>query len=373
VNFFLFRLWFPVAAAFVLLLCPAAKAQQKFPLQIEIMEQSNVGGRVHVQEWAQLFQSIDRSAVFRKGTNGERTRVVETEFGNRKGVLAVGIIERNGTIFLGGQKFTLNDPEALRKVLDKLEKFGPGGPPRENSSWGLNAEELAAVLQMFAPRVETLIDFRSPEAAIESLQLPKEFKITFTENTAARRVLPAAQMGDISPNCKGLSKGTALAIALSQFGMGFRPMGTAEGSYVIEVDVGNEGDNLYPIGWKNQLPIFTALPAIGKRIPVDLEPGTQLEQIIQLLANKLEIPHFYSGYELLTDGKDISKITYSRKPDKLTAVSLIRILGNANHIGLDINSLRTDEAGSLFLWITTTADSEAFQERFKNSGPAPPK
>lgn len=353
----------------LLMNCCVANAQQKqkYPLQIEIMAQPNVGQRVQVQRWAELFQGIGRSAVFRKGTNGERTRVVETKFGNRKGVLAVGLMERDGTVLLKGRKFTLNGAAALKVLLDTLEQHGPGGPPRANAAWGLDAGQLKAVLQLFAPRVDTVIDFRNPVAAIQSLNLPKDFTVTFSEKAAARRVLPAAQMGDITPNCKGLSKGTALAIALSQFGLGFRPMSAAGGRYLIEVDVGNESDNLYPVGWKNQLPIFNALPAIGKRLPVDLEAGTELEKIIQLIAGKLAIPHFYSSFELLTDGKDVSKLTYSRKPGKLTVEKLISILGNAHRIGLDIYSLRTDEAGSLFLWVTTTKDSAAFRKRFPDA------
>ncbi len=355
---------------FLLANCCIANAQQKqkYPLQIEVMAQPNVAQRVQVQKWAELFQGIGRSAVFRQGTNGERTRVVATEFGNRKGVLAVGMLERDGTVLLSGQKFTLNSSASLKALLDELEEFGPGGPPHSNASWGLDADQLKAVLQLLAARVDTEIDFRNPVAAIQSLNLPKEFTVTFSEQAAGRRVLSAARMGDVvSPNCKGLSKGTALAIALSQFGLGYRPMSTTDGGYVIEVDAGNESDNLYPVGWKNQLPIFTALPAIGKRLPVDLEEGTELDNIIQLIAAKLAVPYYYSSYELLTDGKDISKLTYSRKPEKLAVEKLINILGNANRIGLDIHSLRTDEAGTLFLWVTTTEDSRAFQERFPNS------
>lgn len=361
---------FRVAAAMYLLMscCDAhAQQQQRYPLQIEIMAQPNVGQRVQVQKWAELFQEIGRAAVFRQGTNGERTRVMATEFGNRKGVLAVGMLERDGSILLGSQKFTLNNSAALKVALDKLEEFGPGGPPHESASWGLDADKLKVVLQLLAPRVDTKIDFRNPEAAIQSLDLPKEFSVAFTRQAATRRVLSAARMGDLVPNCKGLSKGTSLALVLAQFGLGFRPMATADGGFVIEVDTGNESDNLFPIGWKNQLPIFTVLPAIGKRLPVDLEEGTELDKIIQLIAAKLAIPHYYSSYELLTDGKDISKLTYSRKPDKLSVEKLINILGNANQIGLDIHSLRTDEAGTLFLWVTTTENSRAFQERFPNN------
>lgn len=356
------------------LICQASPTQaqlKKFPLQTEIMAQPNVGQRVQVQRWAEVFQKTGRSATFRQGKQGERTRVEETKYGNRKGVLLVGIMNRDGSITVMGQTLRTSDSDKLDAILNILEEHGAGGPPNKNPTWGLNTDEFKAVLQLLAARVDAPIDFRSSVAAIESLALSKEFTVRFTEAAAARQVLPAAQMGDLQPNCIGISKGTALAIALAQFGLGFRPKSNAAGGFVIEVDVGDEADNMYPVGWKNTQPIFNALPAIGKTLPVDLEPGTPLDRIVALIADKLAVPHFYSAHQLLSDAKDISKMTYNRKPDKLAVNRLMNILSRANAIAADVKNLRTDEAGTIFLWITTEANGKAFNERFPDAKPSP--
>lgn len=356
------------------LACEASPAQaqlKKFPLQIEIMAQPNVGQRVQVQRWAEVFQKTGRSATFRQGKQGERTRVEETKYGNRKGVLLVGIMNRDGTITLMGQTLRTSDPDQLDAILTILEQHGAGGPPNKSPTWGLDTDEFKAVLQLLAARVDSPIDFRSSVAAIESLSLSKEFTVRFTEAAAARRVLPAAQMGDLQPNCIGISKGTALAVTLAQFGLGFRPKSNPAGGYVIEVDVGDEADNMYPVGWKNTQPIFNVLPAIGKTLEVDLLPETPLDGIIALIADKLAVPHFYSAHQLLSDAKDISKMTYNRKPDKLAVNRLMNILSSANAIAADVKNLRTDEAGSIFLWVTTEKDSKAFNKRFPDAKPTP--
>ena len=357
----------PGVVTVFLIFCTTTSAQQnRFPLQIDILMQPNAVQNVQTLQWAKVFQKISRNPTFRQGKNGERTRVEETQFGGRTRVSAVGIMNRNGSITFLRQTFLATQPAALEAWLNKLEQFGAKGPPHESPSWGLNDDQLKAVLKLLGPAVKTPVNYRNPVAAIESLNLPKDFRVRFTDTADKRRVLSAARMGDLQADCRGLSSGTALAIALSEFGLGFRPMANPDGGYVIEVDVGNESDNMYPVGWKNTAPIFTVIPAIGKSVDVDLDEA-DLDVVIQLIAQKLEVPHAYSAHQLLIDGKDISTIKYSRKPDRLSIERLMRIVGQAHDIGL---SLRTDEAGSVFLWITSKDDFEAFRKRFPDVRPA---
>ncbi|MEZ6130123.1 MAG: hypothetical protein R3C59_15670 [Planctomycetaceae bacterium] len=348
---------------------PSAAQQRtaKFPVQIEVLTQPSPNFKLHSLKWAEAFQKLSRSPVFRTGRNGETTKVEETEFRGRTGVKVIGIMNRDGSISFTGRTFISERPEPLEAWLERFEEFGAKGPPDESPTWGLSDDQFKVVLNLLAPTVTDPVDLSNPVAAIESLQLSKQFTVVFTEQAKPRRVLPAAKMGTIGLNCKGLSKGTALAVTLAQFGLGFRPLENPDGVFLIEVGVGNESDNQYPIGWKPNVPIFNVIPAIGKTIPVDLENG-DLDAIIQLMAQKLEVPYCYAAYPLLIEGKDISKLKYSRKPDKLSIERLMRIVGQAHDIGL---SLRTDEAGSVFLWVTTDANVDAWQQRFAHIRPAP--
>jgi hypothetical protein len=303
------------------------------------------------------------------------TGVEETDYLGRKGVRVTGMMNRTGTISFTGRTFNTEQPAELEEWFLKLEEFGAKGPPDESPTWGLSDVDFKRVLNLLAAAVTDPIDLTSPEAAVQSLKLPSQFSVTFSEEADKRRLLPAARMGEIPLNCKGLSKGTALAMTLAQFGLGFRPMSPAADGprsdakvgFVLEIHVGDESDNLYPIGWKPMAPIFNVIPAIGKTVPVDLEKA-DLHLIIELIAQKLEVPFACAAWPLMREGRDISKTTYSRKPDKLSIDSLMRIVGQAHEIGL---SLRTDEAGSVFLWVTTEANFEAFRQRFAHIRPAP--
>jgi len=206
------------------------------------------------------------------------------------------------------------------------------------------------------------IDVHSPMTAVGSAKLSKQFLVRYTPKAQQRITSPAASVSERKFDSAGISKGSALAAGLAQFGLGFRPKVNPRSGYILEIDVGDEDDNLYPIGWKNTAPLFHLVP-IGNTIEVDLpeENAAALDDVIALVGEKLKVPHLYSSYQLLKRKKNISAIPYSRKPQKLAIERFMNILGTSHQIGL---SLRTDEAGKVFLWITSSSDYESFRKRF---------
>jgi hypothetical protein len=129
---------------------------------------------------------------------------------------------------------------------------------------------------------------------------------------------------------------------------------------VIEIDRGDESTNLWPVGWKTKEQVNVAVPALYKAIPVSAE-DFQLTALIDVLSSKLQVPHFYSSASLRAAGIFPAEIKYSRKPDKISPMKLMQLLGDRYQMGLDI---RADENGRCFLWITTRAEYLAFRNRF---------
>ena len=358
------------AAAFLfitLLSKTAATANQSLPLRIEVLMQPTPVYRVQAQTWTRVFQQMEFSAVFRTGRDGERTRVEETEFQGRKSITAVGILNRDGSITFTDQTFVALRPEPLKAWLDRLKQFGPNGPPNESPTWGLSEDQFAEVLKLLAAPVSDPVKMKSPLNVVDSLKLPDRFQITFTD-AGRQRAFPKttytpAAMDDFS----GLSKGSTLAAALAQFGLGFRPKAGPNGRFLLEIDAGTEADNMYPVGWKNTGPIMNVVPDLGKTIPVDLDKAN-VKALIALIAGKLNVATITSAYALAIEGRNTDTMTYSRKPDKLPIQSLMDNLGAAKDIAL---SLRTDEAGNIFLWVTTIRDEAAFKTRFAHIRPSP--
>ncbi len=343
-----------------------AQAPRKYPVQIEVLIQPLPAYRLHTQKWGQVFYEMQRRATFRSGRTGEKTRVEESETGAQESVTAIGIMNRNGSITFRNQTFTITNPKPLIEWLEELEKYGAKGPPNESSTWGLNDKQFADVLKALSQRVTEPVSLTSVEDAIASLDLPNSFRIEFTA-AGRQRAIRARANDELAKDFKGLTKGSVLAATLARFGLGFRPKADDGSGFIIEIDAGNESSNLYPVGWQNNEPITLVVPELAKTIPVGLN-DVPLDALIADIARKLKLPHFYSTFEIAASGKDVTKIKYSRKPDRITPYELMSIVSKTHHLGL---SLRTDEAGNVFLWITTEDDYQAFRKRFAHAAPKP--
>ena len=110
-------------------------------------------------------------------------------------------------------------------------------------------------------------------------------------------------------------------------------------------------------------------PAISKTITVELE-DEPLDGLMKIIAQRLQVPLVYSGNALITAGRDVSRIRYSRRRDRISPFRLMSIMGSSQKLGMTI---RTDEAGKVFLWVTTRENSTAFERRFARREDAPPR
>lgn len=350
-----------VLATFAGLMLPAACAQQgSRAVQLEILMEPGTSPQLYARDWAGVFQKMGFTPVFRQGRQGERTIVEDFEVRGRKGVKIIGLLERQGAISFVGQSFILTQEEPLQAWLTKLQANGAKGPPNEHPTWGLNEDQYAEVLKLLGTPVDREVDFSNAMKAVVSLRLPTEFKLKFTQAAAKRAVDKPEFIGDAKPDLSVYSKGTALAVALAHFGLGYRPLENPDGEYIIEVDVGDETSNMYPVGWKNTLPVTKVVPGIAKPIVINLT-DVPMDALVQVLAGKMELPAMFSSAALKAEGKDLSRIKFSRT-QTLSPFRLMDVLGRAQKIGL---SVRTDEAGKSFLWVTTKSDFDAFRKRFR--------
>jgi hypothetical protein len=266
----------------------------------------------------------------------------------------------DGSIKIGNRKFSVADLKSLTDQLDQLATFGAGGPPAKNPKWGLTGDQLLEITQILKEPVAQEVVLQSPVVTLESLGLPAGIRMTFTD---AAREVALGRRPDSAPetlNLNGFSKGTAIAIVLAQYGLGFRPQRIAAGQYHMEIDTGNESSNLWPAGWKTQESTAVVLPVYLKSIPVDVEDA-EVSAVLEVVADKLEIPVQMSSLALSVKGLDPDVLTYTRKADRVSPARLLTAIGDKLELGFDV---RVDEGGKLFLWVTTKDESTAFRTRF---------
>ncbi|MEP3477915.1 MAG: hypothetical protein ABJZ55_01590 [Fuerstiella sp.] len=341
----------------------------RFPVVIEVMTQPTVQQNVMMRRWQPIFEQLGQTVNFRSGRNGERVSLLETNNSGGKGVRVIGLLNADGTIRFPGKTFSMNSPRTVADWLARLKQYGARGPVNEDLTWGLGTEDFKQILVLLKAPAGESVATESVTAAIESLNLQSDFRIQFTAKARVLAAGQASQIADLTPDCSRLSKGSALAVVLAQSGLGFRPKKGSGGRFLLEVDVGDEGDNLYPIGWKNEAPITIAVKNLVKRFDISLE-DQNANLVIQLLAKKLELPFAYASRELVEANKNPDDLKYSRKSGKTSAYRLIESIEARFDLGI---SFRTDEAGQLFLWVTTKENEKAFDQRFAHVKPKLPE
>lgn len=338
-----------------------SSGQEPFELEIEILIQPQPAYRINAQKWGRAFQDLGYAVRFREGRAGERTRIEDLERSGGRTSLIVGILEQDGQILIVRERYQLAEAAKFQELAEQVRRYGAAGPPASSPRWGMSEEQFAAVAQLLSTPVSETVSVDSASGIVHSLQLPTIFQVKVTDAAREheRSLKKTSELDGV--NLKSMSKGTAMALALSQLGLGFRVMsGKAAGDYVIEIDRGDESTNLWPVGWKTKEQANVAVPALYKAIPVSAE-DFQLTALIDVLSSKLQVPHFYSAASLRAAGIFPAEIRYSRKPDKISPMKLMQLLGDRYQMGLDI---RADENGRCFLWITTRAEYLAFRNRF---------
>ena len=351
----------------MLLVAEPICAQQPSPppkqrLDIEVLIQSQPSFRVAAQDWGREFQTLGYSPRFRLPRPGDELRIEDSTLDDQPVVHVIGGMSKDGAIEFANRKFTLADLKPLAEFLDELATFGAGGRPETNPTWGLTNENLAELIAVMAEPIAAPITLDSPAVTLDSIGVPASIRLSYSE---AARSIALGKRPDTAPeslDLTGVSRGTAIAIVLAQYGLGFRPQRNEAGTITLEVDVGDETSNLWPAGWKTQESAGTVVPAWIKSIPVDLDE-VEVSTITSAFAERLQVSYFASTHSLARSGIDLDVVTYTHRNSKVSPFRLLTAVGGKLHLGFDI---RADEAGHVFLWVTTEEEMLAFRKRFES-------
>lgn len=329
-------------------------------LDVEVLIQSQPSYRIKSQEWGRVFQELGYSVRFREPRAGEASRIEDLDRDDFVATHVVAAMAADGSIRIGTQKFDIESTKPLTLALEEIQRHGAKGPPDSNPTWGLTDEQFKEVTRLLGVPVENPVELQSSILAVESAGLPANMRIKFTEAARQQALAQRPESALDTIELQGFSKGSAIAIVLAQYGLGFRPRYVSPGRYDMEIDRGNESDNLWPIGWKPEQSFSEILPTYLRAIPLDVE-DVEVSTLVGAISEKIGITHFSSAYALTAKGLDINTLRYTRKDDRISPVRLLTAVGDKLELGFDV---RVDEAGKMFLWVTTADDAKAFRHRF---------
>ncbi len=331
-------------------------------LSIRVLVRGGPAARVRDREWSQLFQEAGYRVTLVADNGGEAPGIRSRGTGRRVTVDVVGVITR-GVLKLGQSQFRPGDVKPLKEFLDHLRQHGAEGPIRQRPTWGLTVPQYTEVLRLLAAGIDQELPLSSAVETVEALHLPRELTVTWTAEAA--EVVRKTGLPGETIDLRRLSAGTGLAVALTRFGLGFRVLEHPRRGFILEVDVGGEEDNLWPVGWKNKSPMIHVVPLMYRSVNVDLQ-DEKIADVIDLVSTQIEIPWYYSHHQLASQRIDVDQISFSTPPGRETPSRLLQSIANENRMGID---LRTDEAGQVFLWCTTAAEQTAWKRRFSHVVP----
>jgi hypothetical protein len=311
------------------------------------------------REWLQLLTSagIDNVRI-RGAAAGDEPTVVNRGTAERPRYHVLGILTPRDQLRLPGGTFGRGDRARIKDYFNRLVADGAESLTAPLIRFGLTEKELAAVFADLTQPIDFETKGQSPRKVIERLQEKLAHKFA-VEAEAGAALHNAKQFGD---ELKGVTVGTGVAILLRNYGLVMRPeklrgwpvayrVKVADADAVAQSTMGKESDNnptRWPIGWEPDTAPVKLAPSLFQQLNAEID-GYTLAETLAAIGPKVKLPMFID-HAALTERK-IHPVTIQVKlpPTRTTYHRVLsRVLTQA-HLGM---SLRVDEAGRPFVWIT---------------------
>lgn len=327
----------------------AKKAATK-PTVIEFeLLQGTDGSGLHSQQWLKVLEPLDVSLRIHRASSIDKPDVTERELGNTRYVKAVGTLDRGGQISFPGRSFNLNEPAKLKEWIEELRTYGIQGSPTGQPLWGLTKDQFEQLYEGLLNRHDAETEDVRLSDVISKLPIPAQYPISWSPE-AKEKLAKRGDKAKSRQELKGFSVATVLAVSLAENGLAFRPNRLPSGQIQLLIELKSSKIEQWPVGWPVQQRGTKAAPKLNSMVPVELS-DVELSDVINAIAQLSDTPILIDYSELDAKQIDLSKIKVSF-PRKMTTWSIA--LGNLVVPHKLTRELWQDEAGRVFVWITTT-------------------
>jgi hypothetical protein len=296
------------------------------------------------RQWSEALRPLERVTVrIRSARRGDKLSLKEQGEGELKSYRVTGIITSDNRLRVPGATFTLRDRAGLTNWLATLREGGEEGLFAPRFAYGLLAKQLAATHQQLSRPIQT--STKGLTVAQAARAIAREAGVELESSAAAR----SAAQEKVPYELKGLSAGTALAAALRPGGLVMALASGPRQQVRLLVRDAREVEEFWPIGWPLEKPPGQAAPALFESLTVEIT-DFPLSEALAAVQSRVEMPMLYDHNSLLRERIDPAATKVSHPAKKASYMRVIRsLLSQARLQG----ELRADEAGEVFLWITT--------------------
>ncbi|MEK6259340.1 MAG: hypothetical protein AABP62_12055 [Planctomycetota bacterium] len=309
---------------------------------------STDGGALHSQQWLKAIEPLDVSLQIQKPSLDDKPEVREREVGTIRYVTAVGLLDRSGKIAFPGRTFSLSDGPKLKEWIDDLRTYGAQGSPEGQPLWGLSKEQFARLYDSLGKTADADLMGLPLREAVSKLPLPEQYPLRWSQ-AATDALKNQKARATVRQEVKGFSAATALAIALNDCGLGFRPNRTPAGGLELLIEPLGQRNDQWPVGWPLQQQRLQAAPKFFTMTTIELDQ-VELSDVFLAVSELAETPVLVDYAELDAKGIDPAKVKVSFKRGRTSWSVALKQMVIPQKL---TRQIWQDEAGRAFVWITT--------------------
>jgi len=331
------------------------KSNKEIPtteVEIELLT-DDAGVGQNAQQWAELLRKHDVAVRIRRGTPRDEAGVSESTIGNTvRMVKVVAHLDRRGAIRMPDRQFTTADNDALREWIRGLRTYGAQGSPEGQPGWGLSKEQMDQVLAALKRPIQ--IDTQGKDILAGLLAFtpnPDQGDLPIHVTPAAKEIMALPQGEQLFPHSLvGVSRGSALSILLSYYGLCFTPQRTPAGKLELAIHDAEKIEYPWPIGWPwpEDTPRNKIAPSLFKFVNVELV-DQPLPDVLTAAAKTIEIPIFVDHAQMEKWDIDFNNLKVNYPAKKTSWIVAIRQIAFNCRLKRE---LYVDEAGKPFIWLT---------------------
>ncbi len=304
------------------------------------------------QPWLQLLSDAGAANVRMRGAQpGDQPRLEDLSGGGAEIYKLTGVLGRDALLFPKA-KFTLRDRDKLKTYLADLKADGPASIMAVKGMFGLTEPQFKQVYESLSQSIGIETDGRPLAEVLNAAAARLSLELTIESKAAtAMRGAPPVE-GDFG----SLASGAALAGMLRGAGLELRPEKPRGGEVRLLVavageDVHQRSDGAWPIGWPVEGSPREAAPILFEFLNVEID-GFTLEEAMGAITPRLNMPVHWDARALVAKKIDPAttpvnlartRTYYKRLLDKLLFQARLKA------------HLRIDEAGTVFLYISTSS------------------
>ncbi|MBL8848792.1 MAG: hypothetical protein JNG89_03880 [Planctomycetaceae bacterium] len=323
---------------------PLAVKQTIVDMEIMLDESSDP---VAPQEWGPVFEQAGVPVRFRQRILDDEVSVTERVKGSTRTVNVVGELDRSGVIrFPGGRSFGRSDGQALASWIGELQTYGAQGSPDGQPVWGLTEKQFKDLFAELSRPVVADVAGLDFQPAVKQMGLPTGYG--FRLDAAARDKL-LAEGGDhpLRHEISGLSRGTALAIILADYDLGFRPLRTPNGEIELVAEPLGSLKDPWPIGWPldDDRPRDSTAPALFAQVEAGFE-DVSLADVLSAIEQATGTRVVVDFERCVKKGIDPASLNVSLPKKKTAWILILRTVAAQARLTREI---MLDEAGTAFV------------------------